>query len=65
MTSSNIAFFKDDARSVRLLGFITSPAWLIYDVFHLTIGGILTETFSLISIVVALVRYDIKKRKDA
>ena len=65
MTSSNISYYKDDARSVRLLGFIASPSWLIYDIFRPSIGGILTEVFSLVSITIALIRYDIKKEKKA
>ncbi len=63
MISSNIAFFKNDARSVRLLGFITSPMWLIYDSFRFSLGGIITEALSLISIIVGLIRYDIKKKE--
>ena len=63
MTSSNIAFFREDAKSVRLLGFIASPAWLVYDVFRFSIGGILTEALSLVSIIVGLIRYDIKRKE--
>ena len=63
MTASNIAFFKSDARSVRLFGFIASPAWLIYDVVRFTLGGVITEVLSLVSIVIGLIRYDIKKRE--
>jgi hypothetical protein len=63
MTSSNIAFFKNDAKSVRLLGFITSPSWLVYDVFRFSIGGILTEALSLVSIIIGLIRYDIKRKE--
>lgn len=62
MTSSNVAFFKDDARSVRLLGFITSPTWLFYDIFRFSLGGIITESLSLVSIIVGLIRYDIKRK---
>ena len=62
MISANVAFFKNDAKSVRLLGFITSPAWLIYDVIRLSIGGVITEVLSLVSIIVGLIRYDIKKK---
>ncbi len=62
MTSSNIAFFKNDARSVRLLGFISSPTWLIYDIIYSSIGGVITESLSLVSIIVGLIRYDIGKK---
>lgn len=61
MTSGTIAFFKTEASVTRKLGFITSPTWLIYDIFNLSIGGIVTEALSLVSIVVGMIRHDIKK----
>ena len=64
MISANIAFFKKDARSIRLLGFITSPAWLIYDIINFTLGGVITESLSLVSIVLGIIRYDIKKKGE-
>ena len=61
MVASNIAFFKKDARAVRFLGFIASPSWLVYDIINLSIGGIVTESLSLVSIVTGIIRYDLKK----
>ena len=62
MTSSTIAFFSKEAKQTRRLGFITSPSWLIYDAITLSIGGVVTETLSLISITLGIIKHDLKKK---
>ena len=37
--------------------FFVSPAWLVYNVVNFTIGGILCESFNMISAVVSFIRY--------
>ena len=64
MASSTFAFFSKEAKMTRRLGFITSPSWLVYDIINLSIGGIITEVLSLISITVGIIRHDLKG-KDA
>lgn len=61
MTVQNIAFCKKDAKSIRNLGFISSPAWLIYNINAGSIGAILCEVLTLISIIVGKIRIDWKK----
>ena len=61
MTVSTVSFRMKEARAIRLLGLINSPAWLIYNIFAFSIGAILCEAISLVSIVVALFRFDRKK----
>ncbi len=34
-----------------------SPAWLLYNISYMNIGGILTETFNIISVVISIIRY--------
>lgn len=34
-----------------------SPAWLVYDIANFTLGGILCESFNMISVVVSFIRY--------
>ena len=62
MTSSTIAFFSKEAKQTRRLGFITSPSWLIYDAITRSIGGVITETLSLISITLGIIKHDLKKK---
>ena len=63
MTAMTIAFAGDNAKVIRLAGFINSPCWLVYNIFNYAIGGILCETFALVSITSALIRIDILGNK--
>ena len=36
---------------------LMSPAWIVHNVFNFSLGGILCESFNMVSSVVALVRY--------
>lgn len=64
MTSNTFAFFSGDAKKTRRLAYITSPSWLIYDAISHSIGGVITESISLISITVGIIRHDLKKQKE-
>ena len=58
-----LAFAGNDAKIIRLSGFISSPCWLVYNIFNNAIGGMLCEIITLISIISALIRIDIPKKK--
>lgn len=60
MTAMTFGFAGKDAKTVRVCGFINSPCWLIYNCFNLAIGAILCEVFSLVSLISAVIRLDIK-----
>jgi len=36
---------------------LMSPAWIVHNIFNFSLGGILCESFNMVSSVVALVRY--------
>ena len=59
-----IAISGNDAKRIRLWGFINSPCWLIYNCFNFAIGGILCESISLVSITSAFIRIDLKGKKE-
>ncbi len=61
MIATTISFSKDSAKLVRLFAFISSPSWLIYNCFNFAIGGILCEIFTLISTVIAILRFNKKE----
>lgn len=53
-----IAMWKDDGRIIRNTRlFITSPAWLIYNIIVFSLGGIICEAFSMTSIIISFIRY--------
>ena len=61
MVAMTVGFRCKEARKVRLFGLINSPSWLIYNCFSRTLGGILCEVFSLLSIGIGMLRHDRKK----
>lgn len=56
-------FQMKEAKKVRLMYAIGSPMWLCYNLFTNSIGGTITETFNLISILIGYLRLDRKKDK--
>lgn len=58
MIAINIGYRKKDAATVRKCGLISSPAWLVYNIFAGSLGAILCESFTLISIVIGIIRHD-------
>ena len=54
-----VAMWSKKGKIIRLGQlFVVSPAWLINNIFNsFSIGGIITETVSILSIIVSLIRY--------
>lgn len=63
MTATTISFRLRGAKAIRLFGLISSPSWLIYNIVNLAIGAIICEVLSLCSIVIGILRYDLKAKK--
>lgn len=63
MTATNIGFSLKSAADIRKVMLVSSPMWLIYHSLSLSLGGALCEIFSLISVFVGMLRYDIKKKE--
>jgi len=58
-----IGYRLKNAAAVRRCALISSPAWLTYNIAVFSLGGIICEIFTLISILVGILRHD-KKAKD-
>ena len=65
MIISTVAFRMQNAKKIRFFGLMVSPSWLIYNITKGSIGAILCEVFSLCSIVIGIIRHDIKKFKKS
>ena len=57
-----ISFNMTHAGHIRILGSINSAGWLSYNIAHQTPFGILCEIICLGSIVIGILRHDIKKK---
>ena len=60
MTALSVGFMLEDSSKVRMLGLVSSPAWLIYNIYYLSVGAIICEALSLISIFIGILRHDKK-----
>lgn len=52
------------AKAVRAFSLFSSPMWLVYNCFSGSFGAIASEILNLISIIVGIVRLDIKRKKS-
>lgn len=64
MVASNLGFCFKDAKTVRKLGLISSPSWLIYNIVNFALGGIICEILCFSSIIIGIIRLDIKRKNE-
>lgn len=64
MIIATISFRIGSAKAIRKFGLFSSPMWLIYNIFCLSIGAIASEILNLISMVVGIIRFDIKRKAE-
>lgn len=63
MIASTLGLRCSDASKIRKFGLISSPAWLTYGIINGSVGGSVSEFLSLCSIIIGIIRLDIKKSK--
>ncbi len=57
LTGTTVMWYNN-GKIIRIAQFcVTSPIWLIHNIYYFSLGGILCESFNLISIVVSILRY--------
>ena len=62
MILTTISFRFTEAKTIRRFGIFNSPMWLTYNIANFSVGAICCEVMNLISIVVGMLRFDIKKK---
>ena len=56
--SSTFVYWTDSPRNIRLVNLVcASPCWLIYDIIVHSWGGLLSESITLVSILVSIIRF--------
>lgn len=58
MVATSISYRMGSARMIRILGLVNSPVWIIYNAFCFSIGGILCDSFCIVSIIIGMIRHD-------
>ena len=62
MLMSSVVLWIEQPKINRMFSLPTSTCWLIYNIKTLSYPGIITEIFVLTSIVIGIIRLDIKKK---
>ncbi len=63
MFCSHLALRSADAKQIRRISLASSVCWLIYNGVALVVGAILCEAFNLVSILIAMMRFDRKTKE--
>lgn len=62
MTAATFGFYVNKAAFIRKMGLICCPSWLIYNICNLAVGAIVCEAVSICSVIIGIIRLDIKKK---
>ena len=56
--TSTIAYWTNSPRKIRMVNVAcASPCWLAYDVIVRSVGGVISEAFTMVSVLVSFVRF--------
>ena len=61
MCVGTASFWMNNPKHIRLLILISPPCWFTYNLISGSIAGMITEIFSLTSVVIGIIRFDIMK----
>lgn len=64
MTALSVGFMLANTKAMRITGLISSPVWLIYNIYYVSVGAIICEAISIVSIVVGMIRHDKKSKNN-
>ena len=62
---STVCYWTNNARNLRAANlFVSSPCWIVYDLLVGSWGGFISEAFTMISIIVSIIRFGWKNMGD-
>lgn len=64
MYSGTVSFWLKTPKYIRLVVLFAPPCWFTYNLISGSIPGMLTEAFSFVSIIVAIIRFDLLKQSQ-
>ena len=57
-----VSLYLTNVKVIRVLSLVISPMWLTYAIVQRSLGSFLNEIFSLTSVIIAIIRLDIRKK---
>ncbi len=58
----NLSYRYSNTKMVRRYGLVSSPLWLTYNIACFSVGAMICETLNIFTIIVGIIKYDIKKQ---
>jgi hypothetical protein len=58
---SSVALGINNPKVIRILNLISTPCWLMYNIFMFNIAGMCSDLLMLSSLIIAVIRLDLKK----
>ena len=56
--AGTVVMYISNGKIIRIVqNAYISPAWMVYNIYTISIGGILCEAFNMVSVVVSFIRY--------
>ena len=62
---STVALWMKKSGHIRIISLFVGPCWLVYNLIHGAYTGALNEVLAMISIVIGMVRHDIRRKPGA
>ena len=62
---SSVAMGNKNPRVIRILNLISGPCWLAYNIYVGSVAGIISDSFMIISVIIAIMRLDIFAKKES
>ena len=63
--AGTIAIYTDNPKVIRWVQLcFVSPCWLFNNIFYLSIGGIITESCNIVSVIISLIRIKLDENKE-
>ena len=62
---SSVAMGNKNPRVIRILNLISGPCWLAYNIYVGSVAGIISDSFTIISVMIAIMRLDIFAKKES
>ena len=64
MFLTNVGFACKDAKSARILAFVSCPFWLAYNIVNFVLGGMICDVLNMVSIIIGMLRHDIRRKNN-
>lgn len=58
------AFWMTNEKKIRIVSFLAAPFWLVYNIVNQAYGSAIGSVLAMVSIAIAMVRYDLRGKKN-